>query len=64
MTTVNHIRVKNIKQALGIGAKGRKVVEVGEAYQLREPQISYLANYDLENDDIGAGNTYLWNVFQ
>jgi hypothetical protein len=42
---------------------GRKVVEAGEAYQLREPQVSYPANLDLENDDIGAENTYSWNVY-
>ena len=49
--------VKDTKQALGIRAKGRKVVEAGEAYQLREPQVSYPANLDLKNDDIGAENT-------
>ncbi len=47
---------------LGIRAKGRKVVEAGEAYQLREPQVSYPANFGLENDDIGAKNTYFWDV--
>jgi putative transposase len=37
--------VDNTKQALGIRAKGRKVLEAGEAYQLRELQISYPANF-------------------
>jgi putative transposase len=50
--------VNDTKQALGIRAKGRKVVEAGEAYQLREPQVSYPSNLDLENDDIVAENTY------
>lgn len=40
------------------------VIEVGEAVQLREAQVSYQADYDLENDDIGAGNIYLWNVYK
>ena len=48
---------------LGIRAKGRKVVETGEAYQLREPQVSYPFNFGLENDDIGAENTYFWDVY-
>ena len=56
--------VKNIKQAFGIRAKGRKVVESGEAYQLREPQVFHPANLDLENDDIGTENTYFRDVYQ
>ncbi len=54
--------VKNTNQALGIRATGRKVVEAGEAYQLREPQVTYPANLGLKNDDIGAENTYFWDV--
>ncbi len=43
--------MKNTKQAPGSKAKGRKVVKAGEAYQLREPRVSYPANFGLENDD-------------
>jgi hypothetical protein len=46
--------VEKTKQKLGIRAKGRKVVETGEAYQLREPQVFYPSNFGRENDDIGA----------
>ncbi len=55
--------VEKTKQKLGIRAKGRKVVETGEAYQLREPQVSYSSNFGLENDDIGAENTYFRDVY-
>jgi hypothetical protein len=55
--------VEKTKQKLGIRAKGRKVVETGEAYQLREPQVFYPSNFGLENDDIGAENTYFWDVY-
>ncbi len=55
--------VENTKLALGIRAKGRKVIKDGTAYQLREPQVSYLANFGPENDDIGAENTYSWDVY-
>jgi putative transposase len=55
--------VKNIMQALRIRKTGRKVVEFGETYKLRESQVSYQADYDLEKDDIEAGNIYLWNVY-
>ena len=56
--------VEKTKQKLGIRAKGRKVVAAGEAYQLRETQVSYPVNLDLENDDIGVENAYFWNVYQ
>jgi len=35
----------------------------GPVYQLREPQVSYLADFGLENDAIGVKNTYFWNVY-
>ena len=55
--------VNDTKHALGIRAKGRKVVEAGEAYQLRESRVSYPSNLALENDDIGAENTYFSHVY-
>ena len=33
--------VEKTRQELGIRARGRKVVDAGPAYQLREPQVSY-----------------------
>jgi hypothetical protein len=48
---------------LGIRAKGRKVVEARPVYQLREPQVSYLTDFSLENDAVGVENTYFWNVY-
>ncbi len=49
---------------IGIRAKGRRVLESGEeAYQLREQQVSYPVNFGIEIDDIGAENTYFWNVY-
>ena len=55
--------VEKTRQEFGIRARGRKVVEAAPAYQLREPQISYLAHFGLENDDIGAENAYFWEVY-
>jgi len=55
--------VKKTRQELGIRARGRKVVEAGPEYQLREPQVSYSDHFGLENDDIGAENTYFWDVY-
>ncbi len=49
------------KQELGIRTKGRKVVKASSTHQLREPEISYMANISRKNDDIGAENGYFWN---
>lgn len=54
--------VKETKEKFGILAKGRKVVKTGAAYQLREPEVSYMANFGPENDDIGAQNAYFWRT--
>jgi hypothetical protein len=34
--------------------KGRVVLESAEAFQLREPGVSYLVDFGPKNDDIGA----------
>ncbi len=51
------------KQALGIRAKRRKVVEAGPVYQLRNPQVSHLIDFGLENDAIGTVTTCLQVVY-
>ena len=50
------------KVEFGIRAKGRKVLEGGEAYRLREPQVSYPDVFGTKNADIGAENSYFWNI--
>ncbi len=37
------------------------VLESAEAFQLREPGVSYLTDFDPKNDNIGAENGYFWN---
>jgi hypothetical protein len=41
----------------------QKVAGTGEAYQLREPRVSYPSNFGPENEDIGAENTYFWDTY-
>jgi hypothetical protein len=53
--------VHRTKKELGARAKGRVVIEGGEAFQLREPGVSYLIDFGPKNDDIGAENGYFWN---
>ena len=33
-----------------------------EAFQLREPEVGYNVNSGAKNDDIGAKNSYSWNI--
>ena len=54
--------VYRTKKELGARAKGRVVLESAEAFQLREPGVSYLVNFGPKNDDIGAENVYFWNT--
>jgi putative transposase len=44
------------KKELGVRAKGRVVLESAEAFQLREPGVSYHIDFGPKNDDIGAEN--------
>jgi len=37
-------------------------VKNGEAYQLREPQVSYPDVFGTKNADIDAENSYFWNI--
>ena len=51
--------VERTKEQLGIRAKGRKVLETGEAFQLREPEAGYNVNSGAKNDDIGPKTAIL-----
>jgi hypothetical protein len=42
-------------------ALGRKSIEAGKTYQLREPSIPYNAHFGVKKTDIGPENTYFWN---
>ncbi len=46
----------------GIKVKGRKVVEKGGAFTLREPMGDYGLYSGPENSLIVPGNRYLWDV--
>ncbi len=54
--------VEGIKEKLGIRAKGRKVVESGGGYHLREAQVAYMSDFTSENSGLRPQNTYVWNV--
>ena len=54
--------VEKVKSLLGFKAKGRDVMKGGEEYHLREEAAPYMALSSAENDDIGADNTYYWDI--
>ena len=40
---------------------GRKALEAGESFQLKEDQYPYIADFEAKKSDIGAQNTYVWD---
>jgi len=54
--------VDRVKFILGAQALGRKSIEAGESYQLREPSNPYSSHFVVKKGDIGPENTYFWNV--
>ncbi|MFH1951583.1 MAG: transposase [Pseudomonadota bacterium] len=56
--------VDRVKSILGVLALGRKSIEAGESYQLREPSIPYGAHFGVKKGDIGPINTCFWDVKQ
>ena len=54
--------VHKTKKELSARAKGRVVLKSAEAFQLREPGVSYLIDFDPKNNDIGAEKGYFWNT--
>ncbi len=53
--------VERTKNELVISAQGRKVVDSGNIFQLRDPAVPYNLDFGTKNDDIGVENGYLWN---
>jgi len=47
---------------LGLRAKGRKIIENDDGFQLREKVISYTANSDSKNDNIESKNAFPGDV--
>ena len=54
--------VHRTRQRMGIKVKGRKIVEKGAAFTLREPMNDYGLYSGPENNPIVPENRYLWNV--
>ena len=49
---------EEIKRTMGVIAKGRKCMEAGGSYQLREPPVSYGHQFEGKKDDIEPQNAY------
>ncbi len=47
----------------GAQARGRKIIEAEESFQICEEVESYNALFDAAKCDIAPKNTYYWNVF-
>jgi len=49
--------VEKVRSLMGVLAIGRKGIEGGESYQLREPEIAYGAHFGVKKADIAPENT-------
>ena len=54
--------VENVKTLLGLRAKGRRVMEGGGGYQLREEAAHYIPLFGSEKDNIAAENIYFYDL--
>jgi hypothetical protein len=54
--------VRDTKERLGIKAIGREVIGSNGIYELREPGVSYNANFDPENGDLRHENAFYWDI--
>ena len=54
--------VEKVKELLGFGAKGRKLIKSKDGYQVREAPAHHNVFLGVENDDIGPKNTYIWDI--
>ena len=52
--------VKEIEERLGDKARGRTIVENGDAFMLREPQNPYKAVFDPQKSLLSSKNRYFW----
>jgi REP element-mobilizing transposase RayT len=53
--------VQGVLEKLQVRAKGRKVREVGDRYELREPRAAYNAHFTPENGLLRTKNRYYWD---
>ena len=56
--------VERVKSLMGVLTIGRKSIEAGESYQLREPAVPYKAHFGTQKCDIEPENTYFWDSSQ
>ncbi|MBC2717676.1 MAG: transposase [Desulfobacteraceae bacterium] len=54
------IFIDNVKSLMGVSAQGRKSIEAGESYQLRETQIPYGDHFGAKKSEIEPENAYAW----
>ena len=53
--------IRNVKYLMGATAMGRKCIEAGGSYQLRETQISYNDDFGAKKSEIEPENAYDWS---
>ena len=55
--------VEQTREKLGMRAKGRKVIHVDKAYELREVQAAYNDDFEGKMGTLRPKNAYFWNIY-
>ena len=53
--------MQGVLQKLGVRAKGRKVREGDDLYELMEPSVAYNAHFTPENELLNVENRFYWS---
>jgi len=53
--------IETVKSLMGAMAFGRKSIEVGDSFQLRESQSPYIDHFGAKKIEIETKNKYFWN---
>jgi len=53
--------IEDVKAQMGFAAIGRRRIEAGDSYQLREHPSCYGEVFGVEKSDIGPENSYFWD---
>jgi len=54
--------IGNVKSLMGAMASGRRNIEAGESFQLRETQSPYIDHSGGKKNEIDPVNTFFWNL--
>ena len=56
--------VERVKREFGVRAKGRKITESDDGFQLKERRLAYSCNSIGKNERLSLQNLHFWNLYR